>query len=81
MITESAWKLKKTRLDQNKGQQLFLSLMKSKENKNSLSFIIDTNDTSGIDTADMIEVDSCNSAEQDLAIADCRRSQSGQPIT
>ena len=50
------------------------------ETKNSLSFIIDTNDTSGVDTVDMIEVGNCNSAEQDLAIADCRRSPSGQPI-
>jgi hypothetical protein len=65
----------------NKDQTLFLSLLRSKENKNSLSFIIDTNYTSGINTVDMIEVDSCNNAEQDLAIADCRRSQSGQPIT
>ena len=65
----------------NKDQTLFLSLLKSKGNKNSLSLINDTKDTLGIDTVDMIEVSSCNSAEQDLAIADCRRSQSGQPIT
>jgi hypothetical protein len=62
-------------------KELFLSLLISKGNKNSFRYYLWYQDTSGIDTVDMIEVGCCNSAGQDLAIADCRRSQSGQPTT
>jgi len=81
VITETAQKEKKKDWIKINPRKTIFITFDFKGNKNSLSLINDTKDTLGIDTVDMIEVSSCNSAEQDLAIADCRRSQSGQPIT